>query len=447
MLKQIKIGVFLMINLILAVLLGLLLLCGVFTLPVEKIDQNVRKSAPIIQEEGTYPDLSTSFTSTLDNFTDSIMLLEAADDRDASILLRAVSAYRGGMNYTDNPANVLVGHYVGGFDFNTTLPYFRYWHGYLVFLKPLLLITDYHGVRIVNGILQASLFIITALLFLERKKDLYVIPWMLGYLMLMPIVLAKCLQYSSCFYVFMFGALALLLVNDIQKYAPFIFLNVGIATAFFDFLTYPIATFGVPMAVYLVLTENRYENLSKRIIAIIKNGVIWVIGYVGMWASKWIVTSYIINYNVVKEAFDTFLYRSGDTQSGIHLSRGPVVLGNYATFLQTPVIYVTIICLIYLIYMIVKNRWSHTWIAWKNFIPYFLVGLAPIAWYCFALNHSAVHVFFVNKACIVTYLAILFGLLSVAETKTVEIEETGTVMDGEAIDGQNSSNDSVLFTK
>lgn len=441
---MIKTGFLLILNLILAVLLGLALLYIVFLLPTEKMDQNVRKAAFTISEEGVYPKLSSSFTSTLDNFTDSIMLLEAADDRDVPTLTRAVSAYRGGMNYSDNPADVLVGHYVWDYDFETTLTYLRYWHGYLVFLKPLLMLTDYHGIRVVNGIVHALLVLFCAYLFIKRKKDLYAIPWMLGYFMLMPLVLAKSLQYSSCFYVFVIGSLALLLIKDTWKFAPFIFLNIGIATAFFDYLTYPIATFGVPMAVCLVLMENAENKLVSYIWSVIKNGIFWCIGYAGMWVSKWVVTSIIKHYDVVSEALGVFQYRTSDTEAGVQFSRGSVVAGNFYYFLRTPVIYITLICLVYLIYTLIKNKASHSAYAWKKFIPYLIVSLAPVVWYCFALNHSGVHVFFANKACIVSYVSLLFGLISVSETRDVAVEMIQTSEQEVTTDGQNSSTDSVL---
>ena len=44
-------------------------------------------------------------------------------------------------------------------------------------------------------------------------------------------------------------------------------------------------------------------------------------------------------------------------------------------------------------------------------IPFMLLALAPAVWYVFARNHSAIHYWFTNKACIVTALAGMCGLL------------------------------------
>jgi hypothetical protein len=71
----------------------MLFLYAVFLLPVSAIKENVAESAYVIQNEGTYPKVTKYATSQLDNFTDSIMLLEGADDAEGTELERAVFIY------------------------------------------------------------------------------------------------------------------------------------------------------------------------------------------------------------------------------------------------------------------------------------------------------------------------------------------------------------------
>lgn len=279
------------LNLILAVILGTALLYAVFLLPNDRIQKQMTSSAITVQNEGVYPYLSEDFSSTLDNFTDSLMMLNASDTKDEPALKRAMAAYHGNIGDENNSAAMLVFHYVGGADFDREYDYPRYWHGYLVFLRPLLEFLDFNAIRVVNGIAQTLLFIVTVWLMLRKKKEFYIVPWMIGYLMLMPLVQARSLQYSTCHYVFMVGSLVLLSLSEdkIRKYGIFVFLNIGIATAFFDLLTYPIATYGVPMLVFLMLTDE--DAFKSRILNIINNGIFWCIGYGGMWVSKWILAT------------------------------------------------------------------------------------------------------------------------------------------------------------
>ena len=215
------------INLIVAASLGTFLLWAVYCLPIDSIECHVRSSAVTISEEGAYPRLYSWCHSQLDNWTDSIMLLEAADATEASALDKAMLAYRGSIE-DKNPAETLVAHYVQDVEFTRTSDYARYWHGYLVVLKPLLSFFNYGTIRIINGVVQLLALIWVCVLMKRKGLTPYIIPYILCYLMLMPIALAKSFQFSSCYYVFTAGVIALLMMNKSArlKYVYLIFLNV-----------------------------------------------------------------------------------------------------------------------------------------------------------------------------------------------------------------------------
>lgn len=432
--KNIKIFLGIVINLVLSVLIGTGMLFLAFCLPLSSIEKHVTSSAQTIFEEQTYPVLSEDFSSTLDNWTDSTMLLEAANDLKGTTLQRAMKVSRHSFVSIPNPVEVLIRHYVWGEEFDTSFPYPRYWHGFLIFLKPLLEIFDLSQIRVLNGLGQVILFILTAWLLVKKKKEFYLIPWSLGYLMLMPLVLAKSLQYSSCYYIFMIGALVLLLLpkDKLRRLAPFIFLNIGIALAYFDFLTYPIATFGAPMVVYLMLTEE--TTLNEKTVDGLKNGIMWCIGYGGMWAAKWVLASKILDRDVIADGISQFTERTSSMSFGYEISKVQTIMDNYKEFFRTPVAYIAAVCLFYLVLSTIKNWKKISRQSKESFLLYLVVALAPIVWYCFATNHSAIHVFFTNKACIVSFLAIMFGLISLSQNATNEVKA----------DGQDSSSDSVL---
>lgn len=415
--RRFKIISAIILNFLLAIVLGTALLYVVFLLPNSRVEKHMVQSAVTIQNEGMYPSLSQGFSSTLDNFTDSLMLLNASDTNDESALNRAIAVYHGNIGEENNPTAMLVYHYVGGVAFDREYDYPRYWHGYLVFLKPLLEFFDFTMIRIMNGIAQVLLFLSTAWLMFKRKKEFYIIPWMIGYLMLMPIVQAKSLQYSSCHYVFMIGSMVLLLLAEekLRKYGIFVFLNIGMATAFFDLLTYPIVTYGVPMLVFLLLTDG--DPFKKKIINIIKNGIYWGIGYGGMWVSKWILATRILGRDIIADGISQFTERVSDNVSGYQLSKGEVVLANYLNFFSSPAIYIAVVCLVYLIYIIIKSRNYHFKEALKKIAPCWLVGLTPVIWYIFVANHSAIHAWYTNKACLVSVLAVFWGLISLTQEK------------------------------
>ena len=396
---------------LLAVLIGAGLLAGVYALPVNRIENNVKKSVYTMQSEGLYPTLFKWATSTLDNFTDSFMLMEAAAPPIDSVLVDAMNVPHGGI-YEQNPVEGIVSHYVAGEAYDVIGPYARYWHGYLIFLKPLLLFFDYSQIRILNGVIQTALVGLICVLLYKKNFKLAIIPYLLSYSMLVPPALAKSFQYSSCFYIFTFGCLALLLLREdaLKNKSVGIFLVCGIMTAFFDYLTYPISTFGIPMLFCLLLMKT--EPAESKICVMIRNGLFWCIGYAGMWISKWVLGSVITGNNIIANGISKVMERTstvsddGARQYSIFVCE----IKNYLTFLKTPITFACLLMMAWFIVKVKKNKKSSAKEMIRILFPFLLTGCAPVVWYAFATNHSMIHSWFTNKACAVSVLAVLFGL-------------------------------------
>ncbi len=425
--KKVIINIILVIlNLGLATILGTLLICVSFKIDTGKINQNVQKSAKIMDEEGKYYKVYPWCHSQLDNWTDSIILLEAANDYVQTTVNRAMMVYRGEVNNLD-PCESLVSHYGYNVEFSGTSSYARYWHGFLVIIKPLLLVMDYGGIRVLNGIVQVLLIIAIIFLFYKRKKKEYIIPYLISYLMLMPVVLMKSMQFSACFYILSIGVLSLLLLNDETrfKYSFIVFLNLGIMTAYFDFLTYPAATFGVPAVVMIAMHSG---DLKDNLISLIKNGICWCVGFGCMWISKWIIGYRLTGYNIIKEARESVEKRtanqSADGSEIYSLKEG--LWTNLKTFFTTPfailfLIFVAVAIVIILIRVHKSSdRKAECIRILVHLIPFVLLAALPFVWYSFALNHSVIHYWYTNKLCIVFVLAIMFGLVRAVPQKALE---------------------------
>ena len=409
-------------NLAASAIIGTLLLIGAYSLPVAKIDKHVEDSATIFKQEGGYPTLFSWCTSTLDNFTDAIMLLEAADSTNDSAVNRAMRAYRGAISdYIPN--DVLVAHYVNGIDYETKATYPRYWHGYHVLLKPLLSLMDYHSIRILNAIVQVTLVVLVVWLLIRRKMG-GIIPYVLSWFMLMPVVLANSLQFSICYYIFTITTTTLFLDKggEKSKRTSFIFLNAGIATAFFDFLTYPIATFGVPASVLLLMRSD--STVEHRLSDLLKLFVCWGIGYAGMWGLKWLIASLITGDNVILNAFHAFLFRTSHSYGDIHYSLFRCAKANISAFLRTPFSFLVAAFVIAMCIRIKKNKSLPFREACGHLMPYVIIALMPLLWYAFALNHSSIHAWFTNKACVVSVLAVMCGIAELGRLSEKNAKET-----------------------
>lgn len=405
------------INLAIAAGLGAVLLWAVYCLPIDSIERHVRSSAVTIQEEGAYPRLYSWCHSRLDNWTESIMLLETADATQAPALEKAMLAYRGTIDDRE-PAETLVAHYVQNVEFTRAADYARYWHGYLVMLKPLLSCFDYRTIRIINGVVQLAALVWVCVLMRRKGLAPYIIPYILCYLMLMPVALAKSFQFSSCYYVFTAGAIALLLLKDSarSKFTCFVFLHIGILTAYVDFLTYPIATYGIPAIIGVALSRD--DRLEEKLVGLVRNGLFWCVGYGGMWGSKWIIAGIITGKNVFANAMGAFTTRTSAISSD-GLTKYSVVdceIMNYTRFIKTPFIIPVMIFCVYIFVTHIRRCHLGRECALAVSLPYTILLFLPVIWYAFTTNHSYIHYWFTNKAFVVTLAALLFGITDLSQT-------------------------------
>lgn len=395
-----------------AAIAGGIALGAVNRIPVSALSENVKSSALTICEEGVYPVVSSYAVSRLDNFTDGLMIMEAEDSRGGDTLENVVAMAHGEM--TDmTPYESLVYHYRDGLEYDELVPYSRYWHGYHITLDPLLLVTDLSGIRVINACAQLVLLALCVLLLYKRGLKRLIIPYILMYLMLMPAALFRSMQYSSCYYVLSIGVILLLLTKNLKK-APVCFLTAGILTAYFDYLTYPMATFGIPALVYTALMGD--EDANKKLSRIVKAALMWCVGYGVMWASKWVITE-MVTGNGFKDAFGAVAQRTGELpdDAGALFYRVLSIGKNYLYFLHTPV---TALCAGYMCVSLLRGRARG---AAGRMLPYLVIALAPAVWFFVASNHCLVHYPFAGKASVVTVTALMFCLseLTVKRNKKI----------------------------
>ncbi|MBQ6719137.1 MAG: hypothetical protein IJN20_02155 [Oscillospiraceae bacterium] len=405
----------LLIRVLAAVLAGVLLLTLVYCIPTEPIEQNLALSAEVFAAEGVMPELFPWCTSFLDNFTDAIILSNAAHSGTDSAIIQAMTAARNQIDGLD-PATSIAAHYIEGIPFNQEVPYYQYWHGYLLLVKPLLFLTSYQNIRIINAIAQFALLVVLVYLMYRKGLKAYIIPYLLGIAFLMPVVMALSLQFAPCYYIMTIGGIVVLLAKERLDSADCVlFLYLGIATSYFDFLTYPMATLGVPAVFYFLLHKTSpIRETFQRGFRICFS---WGFGYVTMWAGKWIVGSLVTGTNVLLKASDKIAERSSANISineNLLLNMYAAVSVNVKYFIQTPaMLLLCVFLLIVLIYLI--RQWKNVHIApvyiTQTTFPFFVLAIMPVVWYMATTNHSTIHYWFTGKALIVSVFSASCALI------------------------------------
>lgn len=420
---------------LIAALVGTALLTGVYLLPAEAMTAHMDASAQLLIQEGTYPKLYPWCNSQLDNFTDAIILMTAACGSTDSPPTQAMTAARPRVADKATPVEELEAHYRNGVPYDGVQPYYQYWHGYLLFMKPLLLLTDYAGIRIFNAVAQTVLLAFLLAFLVKRGHKRYILPYIISLAFLMPVALAKSLQFSSCYYIMTLGSIAVLLMEKrVRKQEPylFVFLFLGIATAFFDFLTYPIATLGVP-GVFYFLSRKRIDLMKESLVNGFGLCFSWGFGYVAMWANKWLLGSLVTGQNIFLVASDKLRERSFlNTLMEEKVTRWlweayNALYANVTTFFRTPaavLLFLAAVAALTLMFVLFRRYQVCAKEVAVTFFPFVILALIPLVWYVLTTNHSGMHHWFTCKALSVSVFAALCAPVKLYEQVSLPLRIT-----------------------
>lgn len=392
-----------------AVFAGVAALAVTYFIPQGKMKDQAWESAILMHREGLGSFMWPTVTMTqLDGYTDGLMLntvYTETDDGLRDILLDTRVQVRE-TNPMESFFEVIA---LENKDYRVDT-YGRYWHGYQILWRPLLCFFNYGEIRQINMALQLALvFAFLYLLFSTGERAL-VVPFFGMYLFLTPLSLFSSMQFSPCFYLMLLASMALVglrdYLNDTRR--NYLFLLTGILTAYFDLLTYPFVTLGVPLITYLAIDRECREDWRKSIRDIIYYTVSWGIGYVGMWVSKWAVSSVFTDENVIMDAVNQVKFRSG------HYERGR----SYLTTLRLNFdacnmisIWVVLICLAAVLLAGVILNFRRNGI---SFLPVtgmiLLVSLYPFLWYYLTMHHSSDNSYFTWREFSICVYGVLVAL-------------------------------------
>lgn len=399
---------------VLGAVIGLAALVLVFCLPVDSMQLHVWQSIPLIEGEFWDSELIPENAATLTgSFTDCLMLENAVyTSEEHGLLEQVLYMYRGESGTGDGwaPGFSLI-DYLEGVEQPREAEYSRYWHGYLVVLKPLLMLTTFNSIRMIAAAVQ--LLLVCAVVFLcgRRKENVLGMAFACSMPFLYLFSMFTSLSLSICFYL-MAGAVMLQLlwhekINAKGRYYVF-FLMAGMATAYFDFLTYPLVTLGYPLCVCLYLNREEWKESLKKLIGYSAE---WSLGYLGLWAMKWILTDLLVGGGAIKDALDTLFTRTESAAGYSKLAGFATVLkqnlsvyGNWSFYLLVLGIAAV------LIGMAVRQRREFCKTKLLQGAVLLCIALYPFAWLFATQNHAEQHWMYTFK---ILAIAVFAGICAV----------------------------------
>lgn len=360
-------------------------------IPNSWVDSNVEKSRDIIKAESFYHDAyhvpQTHWLAGSDGYSDDIFLQQQIADRSHSIFYGAMMP-----NYD------------------------RYWHGYSIFLRPLLVFFDLSYIRQVLVLCFVLLLIILVVL-ISRHINLGVAIFLgIALALVNPPVIMISLQYSNMFLLMLSVSIVLMLLLAYRrpKHEIFLFFALtGCLTSFFDLLTTPSITLGIPLLLYIAfrIKHKDQKNLFKDVLLSI---VLWGTGYFIAWFSKWLIGSLILHRNIFVDATQKILFWSADSSSITNTLENTAslsiftVLGDWINrlVLYWPVLIVAIIGLGGAILNRSRSRKSSFKFYTLTLLALLMVTVIPVAWIVLARQHSFNHQWFSYRHLII----LLFGV-------------------------------------
>lgn len=295
--------------------------------------------------------------------------------------------------------------------------YIRYWHGSMSVLRPLLVFFNLDEIYILNKILVAVLTLILIILLAKTKIKELLITFIIGIVMCAVITIPNCLMYTWTYLIMLIVSIIAIFLEKKNKNTNILYFISGIITCYFDFLCTELLSIVVPIVLILVIRykNGKIKNFKEGLKYIVISLALWGIGYVGMWAAKWILASIILKINALDYVVDKAMIRVNKDErldgekniymqaiwKNIHALYPINIVKRVYKLLIIPVFIVE-----YIVIFIKKQNKKEFW------FPLLLLIFATIPYirYIILVSHSYAHYFFTFRMQMASIMCILLAI-------------------------------------
>ena len=280
--------------------------------------------------------------------------------------------------------------------------YIRYWHGSMIFIRPMLTVFNIHQIYIINAIIIGILTVVLLSILFKKKQKLLVVLFIIAFAMTGSIFVPFCLEYTWIYMIMLITSIIAILIEKKKngnKNLKVAFFISGILTCFFDFLSAELLTILVPLTLILGIRikERRLGSLKENLIFSISSIILWAIGYFGMWIAKWILASIVLNINALDFVVDKALVRVNGAYEFENISeiyREAIPKNIFSLFplnlLKEKFLLIYFLVIAVIAFLVLKKNKKEL----KNIVPFLIILILPYIRYIVLANHSYRHYFF-----------------------------------------------------
>lgn len=401
------------------VFLGLLvfyLLFGVMAclLPNEPIRSHIQKTllkGDLVEEE--HYAFSKAQEYSFDNTTDSHILNQAFNGGRKNPLETALLVPSSVKDTNDMIENLAA--LVSGREDMSEMHYGRYWHGSTFLMRFLLSFNDYVRIRKLLCVISSLLLVVIYILLSKRKGLCFSLIYCFSWTVVNVFMMQNSIQYFSVLMISLVGTLFVLLRSDKPVNLCMLLFLTGSFASYFDLLTCPILTWGVPLCTYFIVYPQ--QSLRMGIKTWTHSSLLWVLGYSLTFVSKFVIATIVTDENVIEQGMAAVAERAGEFGS---ITRWDSVICNLHMVNWH---YVAAFLLVLIVLACLKFRRDGL----VNSVLCFISIVPPLAWFAVLSNHSFIHKWFVYRDCAVIVLAMLSAVALLVDWNRLDFRFINTL--------------------
>ena len=338
----------------------------------------------------------------MDNFTDALILNQACNGGCDSLWTNVM------LNPRQTDWQSECGSLRHVVERDTALPrvhYGRYWHGSTFVMRWLLQVENYTLLRLLFYVVSSLLLLWVCVALWRRLGALVSVCYLLSLLLVNVFVMQLSIQFLPVLLIALGATLWVVYrVKSPNQICMTLFVT-GVLTAYFDLLTCPVLTWGMPMCVYVLM--QRQGSFGRRFGTMCGASVLWAVGYGLSWVMKWMLATLTTGENVLCDGFREFTVRSGAAQD---VTRWDALMRN-VDMPWWPMVCGVLVVLVVLSVLRFRRE------EWPTAVLCLMLAVPPLLWYVVTAEHSYLHYWFTYRSMAVVLLSLFSAIVSLKKMK------------------------------
>lgn len=305
------------ISLLVSILICMgLALIVIGVVPQEGIRGSIGRSVEYLEGRGLFPFIREGvFNTRQDNYADAILfniIYYGDSDNPFHSLLSGMYYNQDGTDVINNLSKAVTDNP------KANTEYSRYWHGSMVFIRPLLLFVSIKEIRIILAFFVIVVLCICMWVLVRRGLKGYACCLFVGLLLVKVWMIAYSIEYVMTFIVMAMTLLGVLIVTRdtdskiVHKRLVSLFAASGVCTCFFDFLTTETLPLTIPLLTVIILSDKsrKLKSWRESLKPTFLYTLIFSCSYGVMFIVKWVLSAIFLDINTYSSTLSSIVERS-----------------------------------------------------------------------------------------------------------------------------------------